>query len=50
MKDRAEYLKEVKDKAIELGYNEYQVEIFKMGIMECWSDNLSPEQCVDKVF
>lgn len=45
-----EYYKQVESLALERGYTREQVEMFRVDIMEHWSDGMTVEECVDKEF
>ena len=48
--DFREYFALVAKKAMEVGYNLRQVNIFKFDIQECWEQDKTVDQCFDIVF
>jgi hypothetical protein len=45
-----EYYLLVEKQALLLGYTEKQISMFNVDIQECWEENISIEECIERVF
>lgn len=47
---KEQWYKQVVVLAQSFGYSAQQIMVFRMDIMECYNEELTPEECVEKVF